>query len=415
MAEPVERLFSPVGAPLGATIGATLAAGEGWFAAEALTDDGRPALVVDQGTLADLMPPDERGEYGAHLLVFESLSKRDEYAARQGWTPRSAKVSRQPQTVLGHLAAVRGDVFAPAEVLCTLALEWVLRRSVDARCAFAPLVGSQEELVWIAEDLTAGVEGRPDLVGRTRPGNSPSVIVEAKLSAPLEEAQLRSFHQLSGCRLMVLVPEFRTRRTRLDLERWGLEAGVVSWEAVFSELAAAVAGGDEAAGDLAQLADLYRQVERSWIAPLTPADLGHPVDRFEDLVRLTDRIASALADHYGFGAYPLHRRPNVEPRRYVFIGEGGPLVAVGLFPSLATEIGSPIALMIHRDSPGRDELLRRCDSAGLPLIRVNGNAYLPLQVPTGAAEREMIEACFAQARSLIDKFRPYAEGRPAPD
>jgi hypothetical protein len=59
-----------------------------------------------------------------------------------------------PQTLLGHLASTRGDVFSQAEVLCTLSLAWVLGRCERANLAFARMCGVDDVLTWQPEDHT---------------------------------------------------------------------------------------------------------------------------------------------------------------------------------------------------------------------------------------------------------------------
>lgn len=239
MAEPVIELFGPVGEPFGGTVGKTLVAGEGWFVAEALMPDGRPALVIDEGTLADMLPADECDEYEMRVLVFASADERSSYAADRGWARRS---SGGPHTLLGHLAVTRGEVFTQAEVLCTISLAWILSCSSEASRAFDQLLGIDGSLEWQSEDLLSGVDGRPDLVGRAAVGGPPTVIVEAKLAALLDETQLRAY-QRGGSRVVVLVPQVRVGSARSKLEQWHLIIPVVSWEQVIAEVEAAVPFG----------------------------------------------------------------------------------------------------------------------------------------------------------------------------
>ena len=397
MTEPVEEVFLPVGTPFDGTVGVMLAAGEGWSVAEVVMPDGRLGLMLDEGTLADLMPPGERDEFGARVLVFGSADERSAYAAENGWTVPSPRSKAGPTTLLGHLAATRSDVFIQAEVLCTLSLGWVLARSEAARRSFGRLVGVAEDLAWKAEDRESVLGGRPDLAGRLSEGGPTQAIVEAKLGAPLEEAQLRLF-QRAGCGVAVLVPRARVPGSRRTLERWSLDLPVLSWDEVLSDLEVAVIGDQAASADVLSLTDLYRHVERTWIAPFTAADLQNPAGRQEDFVRLIDQIASKVTDRYGFKPLPLFRRPGVDSRRYVVIDELGTNPALRVFISTAGQLGSPIGLMVHRDSRQREqELVDRWLAAQLPVVQSDGHSYLPLHVPVDAAQDEMIEDCVAQA------------------
>jgi len=84
---PVDTLFFPVGGDdrFEGTIGDYLARGEGEWAAEATAADGRPAVVIDDGTMADLLP-EESSDFGMTVHLFASVADRTAWVAAQRWT-----------------------------------------------------------------------------------------------------------------------------------------------------------------------------------------------------------------------------------------------------------------------------------------------------------------------------------------
>ena len=390
------------GTPFDGTVGVILTVREGWSVAEVVMPDGRLGLMLDEGAQGDLIPPDEHNGFGARVLVFGSVEERVAYAAEKGWAVPATRPMAGPTTLLGHLAATRSEVFTQSEVICTLSIGWVLTRSESARRSFGRVVGVAENLAWKAEDRESILGGRPDLVGRLNKGGPPKAIVEAKLGAPLDESQLRTY-QGADCGLAVLVPRARVRGSERILQGWNLALPVLPWDEVLSVLEAAVDGDPEATADVRSLTDLYRHLERTWIAPFTAADLQNPAGRLEDFVKLIDQIASVLTDRYQFRSFPLFRRPGVDPRRYVTIDELGTCPALRVFTtSPAGLLSSPIGLMVHRDSRQRGpELVDRWHAAGLPVVQSGGDSCLPLHVPIDAAQSEMVEACVEQALNVF--------------
>lgn len=313
-----------------------------------------------------------------------------------------APLSGSPQTLLGYLATARAEVFTQAEVLCTLSLAWLLQRSEHASSAFARLLGMDRVGVWHAEDRSSGASGRPDLVGRDDAEGPATVIVEAKLSAPLDRGQLEAYQQVEDCRLAVLVPQARVAADSRRLGQWGLDLRVVSWDDGLEDIAAALDGDAAASADLSQLADLYRQVERTWIAPFTKMDLRKPFARVEDLTKLINQVVTLLASRNGFLSEPLFRGRGLDPRRYVFINQAPhSAIGVGAFLSIADELGSPVGLSIHPDTARGGELAERWASAGRSVLRLKGWAYLPLELPVDTAHGDLVESCYAQANALI--------------
>jgi len=83
---PVETFFFPVGGTdsFKGTVDEYLVQGEGEWAAEGTTTDGRPAIVIDDGLMADLLP-DEAGDFGMTVHVFTSATNRATWVASQPW------------------------------------------------------------------------------------------------------------------------------------------------------------------------------------------------------------------------------------------------------------------------------------------------------------------------------------------
>lgn len=83
---PAETQFFPVGGNdrFEGTLGAYLFQGEGEWAAKATTSDGRPAVVVDNGLMADF-PPDEASDFGQTVRVFASEAALTEWIKARGW------------------------------------------------------------------------------------------------------------------------------------------------------------------------------------------------------------------------------------------------------------------------------------------------------------------------------------------
>lgn len=395
--------FVPVSEPFGGTVGETVAAGEGWFVAEAIAADGRPALVLQEHAAADLLRPSEDELYGMSVLLFDSPQARVSFTAEQGWTTPTA---RSPRMLLGHLAATRGEVFTQAEVLCTISLAWILSRCDEASRAFGELIGADRSLAWLAEDLFAGVPGRPDLVGRVSPECSPTVIVEAKLGAPLDQRQLLDYHR-KGCGLVLLVPEARVASTCRSIKEWKLNVRVVSWDHALAAIGAAAVSQPACAADLAQLVDLYRHVERTWVPSFSAIELEHPAARVEDLVKLADQVSAHLhlsilrARGIAWKMLPMQR----SRYRYVSMQPGvetATHVAVGVFD----EVGLPLAIRWHSTTGGFGEAADRLEMSGVALQRHGGHVYVPLEVPPDAAHHDMVDALITQAYGVIDVAEP---------
>lgn len=395
--------FMPVSGPFDGTVGEAVAGGEGWFVAEAIGTDGRPALVLQEGAVADLMRPAEDNVVGMSVLVFGSLQARAAFAAEQGWRTQTA---RSPRTLLGHLAATRAEVFIQAEVLCTISLAWILSRCDEASRAFGELIGVERSLAWLGEDLFAGVPGRPDLVGRVSPECSPAVIVEAKLGAPLDRRQLLDYLS-TGCRLVVLVPQARVAGACRSISEWKLDVGVVSWDQALDAIAAAAVAQPAYEADVAQLADLYRHVELTWVPPFSAIELEPPAARVEDLVKLADQVSADLhlsilrARTISGNMLPMQR----SRYRYVSMQPGvatATHVAVGVFD----EVGLALAIRWHKMTGEFRAVVDRLEMSGVALQWHGGHVYVPLDVPPDSAHHDMVNALVTQLYGVIDVAEP---------
>jgi hypothetical protein len=372
-------------------------------------EDSGPALDVESSTLADSQPVGDQDRICVGASVFSSEEGRAGYVHGKDWQEPAIPTTA---TLLGHLASVRRDVFSQAEVLCTLSLAWILSRSASAADAFTGVVAhAGGPLVWTAEDREVSDGGRPDLVGRATPGGSALAIVEAKLGAPVDESQLRRF-LCSGATLTVLVPAARSEEVRRRLAASMGEVLVVSWERVLMELRSAVAEDASVTGDLAQLVDLYHQVERTVIAPFSSADLLSPLRRRNDLVRLVDQVAGKLTADYGTRRYPLFQRNGSDSRRYVHLPAGFD-VAVVLAESVMGSLGTPLALMVHRHTTRADvsQLVALWSEAGYDVVRQGGHAYVGVGVPLGLGQTELVARCADQAREMLACFLRDLAGR----
>lgn len=310
-------------------------------------------------------------------------------------------------TLLGHLTATRAEVFLQAEVLCTISLAWILGRSDEAGRAFGQLVGIDRGLAWTAEDLASGVVGRPDVVGRVAGEGPPRIIVEAKLGAPLDQGQLRAYG-LGGCRVAVLVPQARVGVTRRTLDQWGLDVvSVLSWDRALDAIGAAVAGS-ACAADVAQLTDMYRHVERTWVPPFSATELDDPAAREADRVKLAEQVSALLHDSIirarGSVANML---PMQRSRyRYVSMEPGAPTathVAIGVFDGLDH---GPLAMRWHNATGGFADVVARLKASDVELKRDGGHVYVPLHVPPESGHGEMVDALFTQVCDVIHVSTP---------
>lgn len=402
MADPMPEKRIPLDEGYGGSEYRTLVAHEDWSVSEASHTDGRPALVV-RASPTGLERSKDAGVLADEVLIFDSVGSRNSYLVKWGWAPPGQDSTLGHSRLLGYLAFRRSEVFIQAEVMATLSLGWVASRSPRASSALAQLCGVDAVLIWQAEDRLYGGSGRPDLVGRSSPGGPPSVVIEAKLGAPVNELQLNDYARSSG-QLVFLLPRARRRKAVFMLEEWSISAKVLAWEDVFEALRSATADDTAASAELEQLIDLYRVKESSWIRPFTEAELADPTQRVDDLARLINEVASELNSIYGHdrGMY-LFRRPGVDPRRYVMFSEPwGSNVALRVFLSPPDPLGSRVGLMMSRATPHGTELIAHWVDNDVPVVEAGSEAYVAIRVPTEVDQGEMVASCVAQARGLID-------------
>ena len=81
----VDRFLVPAGQPLPGSTGRILARGEGWHATELTLSDGRPAVVLDESLLVDLIPGLD-DEPSRTIYVFSREADRSAFSGRRGWT-----------------------------------------------------------------------------------------------------------------------------------------------------------------------------------------------------------------------------------------------------------------------------------------------------------------------------------------
>ena len=235
--------------------------------------------------------------------------------------------------VLAQVVASRG---LQPEPVATDALTHVLGASPAAAGALTSLVASLTgdasitTLEYSTQVVSAGDEGRPDLVGADTTG--PRLICEAKFDAALTAAQVGTAYldrlpQGQSGLLLFLVPDERiaalwpklvagpgggtthgpigyaassgpaaTEGVRAATVSGGRTLAVISWKRLLEVLGQAVelAGDSRARGDLEQLAGLVAWRSRTGWLPVQPGDLPETVGR--QLAGITEVVLAAAAE-----------------------------------------------------------------------------------------------------------------------
>jgi hypothetical protein len=206
--------------------------------------------------------------------------------------------------LISHLAQF-SSFSKQGEVLCTRGLEFLLE-NVDAREKFASYLSGRtgltfgSQLQWRAEVRQAD-RCRPDLEGCTKDGK-PVVKLEAKLSAALGEAQLRSYvvdlvnRGVEGI-VLVVVPRYRgseaIRLTSKLLVPEKVAVLVASWDDILDLFGTVTS--ESFAGDLIQFTAMYRALIGDEIEPFSDNDAILSCREREDaFINLVDRVTRKL-------------------------------------------------------------------------------------------------------------------------
>lgn len=158
---------------------------------------------------------------------------------------------------------------------------------------------------------------------------------------------------------------------------------------------------------MAQLTDLYRQVERTWIAPFSRSDIDNPAGRLGDFVKLADQISTLLHDSINrVRGSRVNRLPMQHSRyRYVSMQPGVPTathLAIGVFDGIAR---IPLAIRWRKEATA-EEAIARLEASGVALQHDSGHVYVPLHVPSNAAHHDVVEAVLAQVDTVIAEAAP---------
>ena len=345
------------------------------------------------------------------------------------------------RTLLGHLAQF-GSFSTQAEVLCTQGLAYLLVEHPDARSAFADElahradVNVSHDLTWLAEQHQESDRGRPDLEARI--DKTPTIKVEAKLGAPLDPKQFRSYvsdlqQLLQGRRLegilVVLVPRVRiTQATDVVRTEFGLGGPgpwrakrddhpdiiiiVISWDDVLAVLGRVES--EPFRSELEQFSGMYRELIGRETLPLE--DLVNWRERERYFVNLVDSVTrdlTRLPSVLPMGHEPLERDPEEleNPtelersynRRYVC---QTPADAKPSFFSIGVRdpfkgSDTPLWLRFHRGTGGYRDIRARIGASDLLYVPSDGHIWLPLKVPVHTDFEEVVNSLIAQANAIL--------------
>lgn len=339
--------------------------------------------------------------------------------------------------LLGHLAQF--NAFSnQGEVLCTQGLAYFVREHPDARAALAAEISSRaglalpDDLHWRTEAVQDCDGGRPDLEG-CRTDNAPVVKIEAKLGAPFGHGQLRSY--LDALRseshesvLAILVPSRRVQEARGTIIKEFGVAGqdpwrpaespnvvvtTISWEAVLKALAA----GDDAPlrSEVEQFAAMYDVLNDGYIEPLAGREDLVQWRKREDatgtFTKLVDRLTHELLAGRPLnpmGREALEQAPDgLEPREYRRRYVCEPQNASGQQSCFSVGVrdpfsgfDTPIWLRFHRDTPHFEAIRARLASSGVTKVASGGHIWIPLDIPVGVGEEDMLKALLSQAQAI---------------
>lgn len=343
------------------------------------------------------------------------------------------------RTLLGHLAQF-ASFYSQGEVLCTQGLAYLLQHP-NASQALATQITKLtdnslgDQLSWRAEAHQEGDRGRPDLEARTA-DKVPVVKVEAKLGAPFDAGQFKSYAgdlaAKSGGVLVVLVPRLRVAEATESVSEafhltgsgpWRLvdhpttDVTVISWEDVLAALLDVPS--EQLHSEVVQFEAMYRVLSGSHIEPLASRDeLIAWRDREGVFVNLVDRVTRRLAA--GTKLLPLHVRslehepeglvPKGYQLRYVCrpFGAYQPCFSIGVRDPFKKH-ETPIWLRFHQETPQFSVIRSNLKASPIsaPIVESGGHIWIPLSVPVGADGEQMVEALIAQAEEVCTAaFRP---------
>jgi hypothetical protein len=339
--------------------------------------------------------------------------------------------------LLGHLAQFSA-FSSQGEVLCTQGLAYFLREHSDARAALGAEISSRagltlpEDLQWRTEAVQDCNGGRPDLEG-CRTDNVPAVKIEAKLGAPFGDGQLRSYldalrRQLHQSVLVLLVPNRRVREAQNMIARefsvdgkdpWrlaeypGVTVATISWEDVLTALA--MCDNARLRDEVEQFAAMYAVLNDGYSAPLAgPDDLARwrtHEDETGTFTKLVDRVTRELSGDRALnpmGKEPLAHTPDdLEPREYRrrYICESPDASGLGACFSIGVRdpfsgFDTPIWLRFHRDTPHFETIRARLESFKVTNVRSGGHIWMPLDIPVGVGEEDLLKALLSQAQAI---------------
>jgi hypothetical protein len=341
--------------------------------------------------------------------------------------------------LLGHLAQF-ASFYKQGEVLCTQGLAYLLQHSDASRALATQItkltgVSLDDQLSWRAEAQQEGDRGRPDLEARTA-DKVPVVKVEAKLGAPFDSEQFKSYADdlvaRSGGVLIVLVPRLRVAEATESVSKafqltgsglWRLvdhpttKVTVISWEGVLAALLDIPS--EPLHSEVVQFEAMYRVLCGSHIEPLASRDeLIAWRDREGVFVNLVDRVTRHLAA--GTKLLPLHVRSlEHEPEglvakgyqlRYVCrpLGAYQPCFSIGVRDPFKDH-DTPIWLRFHRETPQFSVIRSNIEASPISarIVESGGHIWIPLSVPVGADGEQMVETLIAQAEEVCAAgFRP---------
>ena len=340
-------------------------------------------------------------------------------------------------TLLGHLAQF-GSFSAQGELLCTQALAFFLQNET-AKDALAEKLATKtgmavrHDLTWYPEAHCEDDSGRADLEGRA-PDGTPSVIIEAKLGAPLSAGQLRCYAiRLRSCPsgngvLVVLVPEGRvTEAQRAFSEAVGVsdsglaspEYGsiaivVLTWDDMFDILQGTTgAQGDRELGAFQDMYKVLRGLRFPRLANLEALRKWRLRDEF--FIRLVEHVTRRLSE--GRNVNPLASEPieqeaeGLDPRgyrrRYVCRpltpgAESNPCFSIGVRDPFEGH-DTPIWLRFNRTT-AQFPLIR--DRLGASRFReqweiASGDIWIPLVPKLVIQDEELVSDLISQAEAIL--------------
>jgi hypothetical protein len=340
-------------------------------------------------------------------------------------------------TLLGHLAQF-GSFSAQGEVLCTQALAFFLQNDTAKRAlaeALAAKIGTalRNDLTWYPEAHCEDDTGRADLEGRAPDGTS-SVIIEAKLSAPLSLGQLRCYALRlrsgpSGAGvLVVLVPEGRMSEAARALcdavgvsgsglasaEYGGVVTLVLSWDHMFDALRRNADAQVER--ELEAFQDMYKVLRGLRFPPLAgPEGLRSWRHREEFFLRLVEQVTRRLSK--GPTVNPMTSEPieqqaeGLEPkgyrRRYVCRpltpdAVANPCFSIGVRDPFAGH-DTPIWLRFNRTTAHFPVVRDRLSASPVreQWVIASGDIWIPLVPDFGIQDEELVGDLMAKAEAIL--------------